>query len=95
MIATEEKHSLSNTVDQDNCGQGPANREDHQEKKGGGGRAKRPQCRPTVMDQCDLRRESGIEDMEQGWDKTKEECWLKPSPLCVLFTVSPSCSRRG
>lgn len=65
------KHSLSNTVDQDYCGQAPANCKDHQEKEGGGGGAKRPQSWPTVMDQCDLRRESGIEDMEQGWDKTK------------------------
>lgn len=88
MIATEEKHSLSNTVDQDNCGQGPANREDHQEKKGGGGRAKRPQCRPTVMDQCDLRRESGIEDMEQGWDKKRRVLVKAFSIVCTVYCVT-------
>lgn len=56
MIVTSEKCSLSNAVNHDSCSQGPTKQEHCKEEEGGGSGAKRPQCRPTVIEECGLNR---------------------------------------
>lgn len=74
MIVKGEKHSLSETVNHDNCGQDPAEEEHRQEKEGGGGGAKCPQCWPAVVEECDLWRKVAMGTSSGVRGKTKE-CW--------------------
>ncbi|KAF3839674.1 hypothetical protein F7725_018391, partial [Dissostichus mawsoni] len=61
-----------------------AKQEHHQEEEGGGGGAKRLQCWPTIMEECDLRRKMGgqveEEDKLEGVDERQQRAKQSSSP---------------
>lgn len=91
LLQVSMKHSLRETVNQDNCCQTPSKQEHHQEKEGGGGRTKRPQRWPTVLEECYLRGEKWQFNTGLG-TQSPSNVWRVGG---VKARASPSCSKTG